>query len=103
MQNQNDHFDEVVEAESAHHELAHNEEDFDEKYLKQRLVNDAREATEDEHAMSLWQSLKLYRKAAAWSVLLSFSVVMDGFDSALLSSFIGFPAFQKKIWRISSR
>jgi SP family general alpha glucoside:H+ symporter-like MFS transporter len=60
------------------------------------LVQDARDASSEEHGMSLWESLKLYPKASAWSILLSTAVVMEGYDVVLMGSFYGFPSFQAK-------
>jgi MFS transporter, SP family, general alpha glucoside:H+ symporter len=60
------------------------------------LVHEAREASSEEHRMGLWESLKLYPKATAWSVLLSTAVIMEGYDVVLMGSFYAFPQFQKK-------
>ncbi|KAF2015349.1 maltose permease MAL61 [Aaosphaeria arxii CBS 175.79] len=59
------------------------------------LVN-AKAATEKEQNMSLWQGLKLYPKAVGWSVLISTCIVMEGYDKCLLSNFYGFPKFKEK-------
>ncbi|OWO98796.1 hypothetical protein B2J93_4667 [Marssonina coronariae] len=58
------------------------------------VIDNARSATEKEQRMSLWQGLKLYPKAVAWSVLISTCIVMEGFDISLLSNF-----FQQEIRR----
>ncbi|KAH8880856.1 putative MFS maltose permease [Thozetella sp. PMI_491] len=54
------------------------------------------DATKSEHQMSLVQALKLYPKAAAWSVALSSCLIMEGYDKSLLGSFYAFPAFQRR-------
>ena len=79
-------------------DISHTEDmgDLSEKELKQQMIIEARDATEEEQAMGPWASFKLYRKAVMWSFIFSCSVLMDGFDSGLLSAFIGFPAFQQK-------
>lgn len=51
------------------------------------IFNNARSATEKEHKMTLWQGIKLYPKAVAWSVLISTCICMEGYDICLLSSF----------------
>lgn len=72
-------------------------EDHDEhKRAADKVINDARLATENEHRMTLWQGLKLYPKAIGWSVLISTCIAMEGYDVCLLSNFYGFPQFQKK-------
>ncbi|MAD82244.1 MAG: hypothetical protein CL912_04715 [Deltaproteobacteria bacterium] len=51
------------------------------------VIHNARNATDKEHSMTLWQGLKLYPKAVGWSVLISTCIVMEGYDLCLLSSF----------------
>jgi SP family general alpha glucoside:H+ symporter-like MFS transporter len=46
--------------------------------------------------MTIWQGIRLYPRAIAWSMVISMAVVMEGFDNALIGSFYAFPAFQKK-------
>lgn len=43
------------------------------------LVDEAKQATTQEHQMSLWQGIKLYPKAIGWSVLLSTAIIMEGY------------------------
>lgn len=66
------------------------------KKAADKVINDARLATDKEHAMSLWQGIKLYPKAIGWSILISTCIVMEGYDVCLLSNFFGFPQFKKK-------
>ena len=42
------------------------------------LLDQARKATESEHRMTVWQAVKRYPKASAWSIAISFGVVMEG-------------------------
>lgn len=60
------------------------------------LTHDAHRATEFERNMTLGQAIRLYPKATAFSMILSLSLVMEGYDTSLLGSFFGYPAFQKK-------
>ena len=46
----------------------------------QQTIEDARKASENERNMTLMQGLKLYPKAAAWSVLISTCIAMEGFQ-----------------------
>lgn len=62
----------------------------------QGLIHDAKAATDKEHRMTLWQGIKLYPKAVAWSVLISTCICMEGYDVSLLSNFYSFPQFNKK-------
>ncbi|KAI9684716.1 MAG: hypothetical protein M1829_000091 [Trizodia sp. TS-e1964] len=56
----------------------------------------AREGTKHEHGMTLWQAIKLYPKAVAWSAMLSTALIMEGYDIVLLGSFFAFPTFRQK-------
>ncbi|KAK1752348.1 general substrate transporter [Echria macrotheca] len=60
------------------------------------LANGALEATVQEHSMGFLQALKTYRRAAFWSMLISASVIMEGYDVTLLGSFYGYPSFREK-------
>lgn len=59
-------------------------------------IQDAAKATQAEHQMGFLESLKVYRKGVAWSIMLSTAIVMEGFDLILLGGLIGFPAFEEQ-------
>jgi len=75
--------------------MGHEKED-QHKRAADRVLADARLATAKEHRMTLWQGIKLYPKAIAWSILISTCIVMEGYDVCLLNNFFGFPQFQRK-------
>ncbi|KAK3182590.1 hypothetical protein K4F52_006039 [Lecanicillium sp. MT-2017a] len=56
----------------------------------------ALEATDAEHNMPLRLALKRYPTAVFWSIFLSTAVIMEGYDTSLVYSFFGLPAFAKK-------
>jgi hypothetical protein len=60
------------------------------------LNEDARLATQAEHDLGLWKGINTYRKAVFWSVVISFRIVMEGYDTTLISSFFAYPAFKQK-------
>ncbi|KAI1761943.1 sugar transporter [Hypoxylon sp. FL1150] len=60
------------------------------------VIRNARLATEKEHSMTLWQGLRLYPKAIAWSILISTCIVMEGYDVSLVNNFYAFPQFNQK-------
>lgn len=60
-----------------------------------RLSADARMATEAEHRMTFLQGCRLYPKAILWSALLSSTIIMEGFDTTLITSFFAFPIFRR--------
>lgn len=47
-------------------------------------------------AIGLWQGLKTYPTAAAWSVLLASTIIMEGYDTSLIGSLFAYPTFAKK-------
>ncbi|EED14705.1 sugar transporter, putative [Talaromyces stipitatus ATCC 10500] len=65
------------------------------KELTAQLEHDAHRAVEAEHKMSLWQSLKTYPHAAGWSILLSTAIVMEGYDTTLISNLYAYESFQR--------
>ncbi|KAK3956650.1 hypothetical protein QBC32DRAFT_227192 [Pseudoneurospora amorphoporcata] len=57
---------------------------------------EAKQAADTEHEMTLLRAIKLYPKAIGWSVLLSSTLIMEGYDLALLGSLYASPVFNKK-------
>ena len=64
------------------------------KFLE--LSNEAKDGESKEKSMTLMEGIRTYPKAAMWSVILSSALIMEGYDTSLLSSLFGFPAFAKK-------
>lgn len=56
------------------------DQDLEEK-LGQNALQQAKQATDDEHAQTLMQALRENRKAVLWSVLISMSIIMEGYVS----------------------
>jgi hypothetical protein len=84
------HDDRIDNAEKQQTTLEHAE------FTGKTLNEDARMATQTEHTMPLWQGIKTYRKAVFWSVIVSSSIIMEGYDTTLIGSFYGYPAFREK-------
>lgn len=59
-----------------------------------KLAKDAKAATKSEHTMTFMEGLRLYPKAIGWSILLSLTIVMEGFDITLCQSLLAFPQFK---------
>ncbi|CAI4295692.1 BGN_3a_G0006340.mRNA.1.CDS.1 [Saccharomyces cerevisiae] len=59
-------------------------------------TEDAKEADESERGMPLATALNTYPKAAAWSLLVSTTLIMEGYDTAILGAFYALPIFQRK-------
>jgi hypothetical protein len=80
-------------------------------------VIQAQQAAEAEKAMTLGQAMKHFHKGIMWSMLLSFALVMDGYDIVIVSrvspnrlridklqinSFWGLPAFLNRFGQIDA-
>ncbi|KAK5691860.1 hypothetical protein LTR97_011031 [Elasticomyces elasticus] len=59
------------------------------------LFTNAEDATDKEHKLTLFSAIKLYPKAIGWSVIMSTSLVMDGYDLKLVGSLFAQPAFRE--------
>ncbi|KAL2842382.1 general substrate transporter [Aspergillus pseudoustus] len=46
--------------------------------------------------MTVYKAIKTYPKACLWSMAVSLVIIMDGYDTALMGSLFGFPAFQQQ-------
>lgn len=67
--------------------------------LKQHLENtsiEAQIATSDEHTLTVQDALRKYPKAVFWSVAMSMTIIMEGYDSALMGNFFAYPSFAQK-------
>lgn len=80
----------LVNSDRAYSVVAENLPDFTD------LHDEMRENTEKEISLGFFGGLKTYPAAAAWSVLLSSSIIMEGYDTNLLGSFFAFPEFNHK-------
>ncbi|RFU36206.1 hypothetical protein B7463_g84, partial [Scytalidium lignicola] len=52
-------------------------------------------ATEEEHSLSFWQAVCKYPHAVFWAIAMSFTIVMEGYDTILIGSFFAYPQFKK--------
>lgn len=66
------------------------------------MVSDSEAARAAEHAMSLRDGLRLYPKAIAWSALLSLTLVMEGYDLAIVNGFFALPQFRRRYGKLTA-
>ncbi|KAG6368933.1 hypothetical protein INS49_003151 [Diaporthe citri] len=67
-----------------------------------KVLNDeAAQATATEHSMTLMQGFKTHKKAAIWSILISATIIMEGYDTQLLGNFWGYHSFRRKFGEYS--
>ncbi|ORX36240.1 general substrate transporter [Kockovaella imperatae] len=82
----------------------HGEKGDDHQYVlheeSKETIRDAGLATAKEHTLPVRTALSLYPKAIAWSILLSMAVIMEGFDTVLIGSYLGFPSFNNTFGNI---
>ena len=55
----------------------------------------AKQATELEHQLGVWDAIRKYPKAVMWSVLVSTAIIMEGYDIVLIQSFFAQPSFRR--------
>ena len=65
------------------------------------LAAEAKNAADDEHQMTLWRAVKLYPHAIGWSMLLSSTLIMEGYDLALLGSLYASDVFNARFGEYS--
>ncbi|KAF3356974.1 hypothetical protein VDGD_04703 [Verticillium dahliae] len=58
-------------------------------------ISMAQQSAEDEHNLTLREAIHRYPQAVLWSVLLYASIIMEGYDIVLISSFFASPAFRR--------
>lgn len=59
-------------------------------------IDQAQQATQLQHDISLRDAFRLYSPAIGWSFLFSLGVVMAGFDPQLIGTLVAIPTFQKQ-------
>lgn len=65
------------------------------KVTQTEWLVDAQDATTREHGMGIRAALKRYPKAALWSLAMSSTIIMEGYDTMLVGNFFAQPAFQR--------
>jgi MFS transporter, SP family, general alpha glucoside:H+ symporter len=45
------------------------------------LIRQAEESDASDRKLGIWQAVKKYKKAVAWAMILSTSLIMEGYDS----------------------
>lgn len=66
------------------------------KAIEHELDIEANDATEQEHALTFKEALKTHTWAVLWSMVMSATIIMEGYDNILIGSFYAYPSFQKR-------
>jgi SP family general alpha glucoside:H+ symporter-like MFS transporter len=53
-------------------------------------------ATEDEHALSTKEAFRRYPTAVFWAIVMSLTIIMEGYDTILIGNFYAYPSFKRK-------
>ena len=59
-------------------------------------LDEARAANAHEHSLTVRQALKSYPWAVMWALLISFSIIMEGYDTSLINSLYAYPSFARR-------
>ncbi|KAJ6037374.1 hypothetical protein N7540_001653 [Penicillium herquei] len=60
------------------------------------LVARAQASDVADRQLTVWQAVKKYKKAVIWSMILSLSLVMEGYDLVIITSFYGQTQFKQR-------
>lgn len=72
---------------AADQSVAHRERDGSDINVKDTQAwSDARAANEDEHSLTIREALKQFRWAVTWSLVVSMSIIMEGYDTNLIGN-----------------
>ncbi|EGV65597.1 hypothetical protein PSN45_003623 [Yamadazyma tenuis] len=83
--------------EASHHEMVSDNESEKELGVEaENLILNARNATKDEHELTASRALRDYFPAVCWSLIMSSTIIMEGYDTSLMGNFFAFTSFQKK-------
>ena len=63
---------------------------------KDLTTDDAAVASSKEHEQTLKEAFRSHWKAALWSMAISLTIVMEGYDYGLMPAFFGYPSFTKR-------
>lgn len=60
------------------------------------ILDEAQAANAHEHALTVRQALKSYPWAVAWSLVVSLSIIMEGYDTILIGSLYAYPTYARR-------
>ncbi|KPI44096.1 General alpha-glucoside permease [Cyphellophora attinorum] len=53
-------------------------------------------ANEAEHSLKFWQAVQRYPMATLWAALMSFTIIMEGYDTILIINYTSYPPFVER-------
>lgn len=85
-----------VENPESHHVDISDDRILGKKGVWEASTDDAHIATLNEHSMTLYEALRAQPWAFIWSIVVSMSIVMEGYDTILMGNFYAYPTFKRK-------
>ena len=64
-------------------------------------LEEAQAASVEEHSLTIGKALKAYPWAVAWSLTISMSVIMEGYDTILIGSLYAYPSYARQFGELS--
>ncbi|PPJ60689.1 hypothetical protein CBER1_03444 [Cercospora berteroae] len=80
-------------SEKKDHVSSHVDEVDVSKTTTSELATAVHDATHGEHELSIREAIRQYKPALFWSLIMSTTVIMEGYDTNLLSHFFAYPSF----------
>jgi MFS transporter, SP family, general alpha glucoside:H+ symporter len=68
----------------------------------QATLEEAQAANAHEHSLSIRQALRKYPYAVLWSLCVSMSIIMEGYDTILIGSLYAYPTYAKQFGKPDS-
>ena len=65
-------------------------------------LDEAQAANHHEHSLTVRQALRAYPWAVAWSLIISMSIIMEGYDTILIGSLYAYPTYAQKFGQFST-
>lgn len=96
MDEKKDKSSDPVENPESHHVDIAGGRMLGQKGVWEASTDDAQTATLNEHSMTLYQALRAQPWAVLWSIVVSMSIVMEGYDTILIGNFYAYPTFKEK-------
>ena len=53
-------------------------------------------ATHDEHSLTVREACRRYPAAIFWAIVMSFTIVMEGYDTILIGNLFAYPSFKNR-------
>lgn len=89
--------DDQVKDEHRHHEF------LGQKGVWEAHIDDAQAASAHEHSLTVRQALRAYPAAVFWSLCISMSIIMEGYDTILIGSLYAYPTYAKAFGKLHDR